>query len=127
LAGVRTGDPVTIAVPSGADAITVAHPDGERETIPAAGAATVAYARTHDVGIYRVDPSLPGQDVFTVNLFNADEGDVAPTNSFSVGGSRIAARQGQVLVNEPVWHYFVLGLLVLSLVEWTVYNKRVYV
>jgi hypothetical protein len=124
---VSPGEPVTLPVPLDADEVDVVRPDGTRESIPTAAYRTIHYARTRQVGAYQLEPGVPRCDTFAVNLFNDTESDVSPTRTVTLGADRVEARTGTVEVNEPAWMYFLLALLVLLLVEWIVYNRRVFV
>ena len=121
------GQPVTLPVPDDAGAIIITRPDGTNDTIPAAGHQMIHYARTRRVGTYRVQPGVEGSAVFAVNLFNATESRVAPAPKLTIGIERVQARAGTIEVNEPAWPYFLVAILALLLLEWVVYNKRVFV
>lgn len=55
---VAPGTPVTLAIPAGALGVRVVRPDGSADDVlaPVAGAASVTFARTDLLGIYRVSP-----------------------------------------------------------------------
>ena len=124
---VRPGDPVTLPIPRRTKEVQVHRPDGIVDTIPAAGYDTMHYARTRHVGAYRIEPGVRNFRTFTVNLFNEVESRVAPTPTLTLGTEMVAAQAGTVDVNEPAWHYVLVALLILLLLEWVVYNQRVFV
>jgi hypothetical protein len=124
---VRPGDPVTLPIPRRVKEVQVHRPDGIVDPIPAAGYDTMHYARTRRVGTYRVDPGVRNSRVFAVNLFNEVESQVAPTPTVTLGTEMVAAQAGTVEVNEPAWHYVLVAVLILLLLEWVVYNQRVFV
>ena len=70
---------------------------------------------------------MPGYDVFAVNLFNVVESRVAPNPTLTIGAEPVEAQAGAVEVNRPAWHYFLIAVLILLLLEWVVYNQRVFV
>jgi hypothetical protein len=55
---VAPGTPVTLAIPAGALGVQVERPDGSTDQLlaPVAGAASVTFARTDLLGVYRVSP-----------------------------------------------------------------------
>jgi hypothetical protein len=55
---VAPGTPVTLAIPAGAVGVKVLRPDGSSDDLlaPVAGAASVTFARTDLLGVYRVSP-----------------------------------------------------------------------
>ncbi len=129
---VAPGEPVTLPVAAekgGAKPPTVdiLRPDATTDSVPTAGAQTVHYARTRTVGPYRVSPGVPGQDVFAVNLFNPTESDVAPAPSVVFGGEGLEAKASTLQTSKPAWPYFLLAILALLILEWIVYNRRVFV
>ena len=125
--GISPGTPVTLPVPDRTRTVTIHRPDGINDSVPVAGYQTVHYARTRAVGVYQADPGVAGEDTFAVNLFDAVESHVAPAAAVELGGGKISATSGELEVNEPAWPYFVLALVVILLLEWVVYNQRVFV
>lgn len=124
---VRPGEPVTLSVPPRVDQLTILRPDGSSERIATAGAVTASFARTHLVGAYRVEPAQPGADAFAVNLFNAGESQVSPVESLSLGDGSVPAQAASVETNRPFWPVLLLALLGVLVLEWVVYNRRVFV
>lgn len=124
---VRPGEPVTLPIPPDTAEVRIHRPDGVVDEIPAGGYQTVHYARTRRVGTYRIEPGLRGHDIFAVNLFNPVEGNVRPVSRLALGAGTVEARAGTIEVNEPAWPYLLLAILVLLLLEWIVYNRRVFV
>lgn len=124
---VKPGDPVTLPLPRRVENVTVHRPDGtDDDDLPAANQ-TLHYGRTRTVGAYRIEPGVAGRDTFAVNLFNSDESLVAPSDTLRLGSNAIASQTGMIEVNEPAWPYFLLAMLALLLIEWIVYNRRVFV
>jgi hypothetical protein len=126
-ASIQPGEPKTVPIPRTADSVMVRRPDGARDRIPTAGSSTVTYARTRRVGPYTIEPAAEDHEMFAVNLFSPDESRIAPERVVVLGSTTLAAAQGEVLVNEPLWPWLLVALLVILFLEWIVYNKRVYV
>ena len=124
---VTPGEPVTLPVPERTTEAKVHRPDGQTDTVPAGGYQTINYARTRKVGTYRIEPGVPGQDVFAVNLFNPSESRVEPAATVHIGAERVETQAATVEVNQPAWPFLLMALLVILLLEWVVYNRRVYV
>lgn len=125
--GISPGEPLTIPAAEGTATITMHRPDGVSEGIPTSGGPSAHYARTRHVGVYRAEPGLPGQDIFVVNLFNPTESDVAPASELALGGVPMATQTGKIETTRPGWPYVLIALLVLLVLEWIIYNRRVYV
>jgi len=124
---VAPGEPVTLPLPADVEQVTVHRPDDSVDADLAVANQKLHYGRTHLVGPYHVEPGVPGNDAFTVNLFNALESFVRPSNKVTLGVDAVTTQAGSVDVNQPAWPYFVLALLALLLIEWIVYNRRVFV
>ncbi|MCH8148066.1 MAG: VWA domain-containing protein [Planctomycetes bacterium] len=124
---VRPGSPITLPIPGHSDEIKVHRPDGVVDRVPAVGFDNIHYARTRQVGVYRLDPGLSGNDVFAVNLFNEVESHVRPAEALALGAVTLTTKAASIQVNRPAWSYFLFGLLVLLLLEWVIYNQRIFV
>jgi hypothetical protein len=125
--GVSPGEPVTVPIPANVETVEISRPDNIIDRVATAGSQSVHYARTREVGPYRVNPAMPRYEVFAVNLYNENESTVAPVGKLTLGATTVEARAGKVEVNKPAWPYFLLGVLALLLLEWVVYNQRVFV
>jgi hypothetical protein len=125
--GAAPGEPVTLPVPKRIDEVKVLRPDKREDSVPTAGYQTLHYADTRVVGVYRIESGVPGHDAFAVNLFNRSESRVEPVGVLTIGTEAVAAQAAAVEVNEPAWQYFLLAVLVLLMLEWVVYNQRVFV
>ncbi len=121
------GEPVLIPVAGKTSKVTVRRPDGRTDAIETLGSDTVPYAQTRTVGVYRVTPSTPGHERFAVNLFSATESNVAPNEQFALGAEAVAGTKGVQKVQTPLWPYVLLAALAIVLLEWIIYNKRVFV
>ena len=105
----------------------IRRPDNTRDSVPAGGFPSINYARTRLVGVYDLEPGVPGDDRFVVNLYDAVESDVAPADTLSIGQSSVSAQASSMRVNKPAWPWFLLAVLGFLVLEWIVYNKRVFV
>lgn len=127
LSSLRPGQPATVTLPARTPTVTVKRPDGLTDTIPTGGGETIHYARTRRVGVYEIQPAAPGENTLAVNLFSADESNVAPRDTVVIGSSPVSATSGANLVNEQLWPALVVALLLILILEWIVYNRRVFV
>lgn len=124
---VRPGEPVTLPFPAGQKRVTIERPDGAVDEIPVGDFQSVHYARTRSVGLYSLKPGVEGKDRFAVNLWSETESNVRPADELVIGASAVAAGDSRLEVNEPAWQYFVMGLLAFLVIEWIIYNQRVFV
>jgi hypothetical protein len=121
------GEPATLPAPPDTTTLRVVRPDGEADRVLTTRARTLHYARTRHVGPYRVEPGIPGYDLFAVNLFDPVESRVEPADRLTIGADAVAAGAGRIEVSKPAWPFVLLAVLVLLLLEWVVYNRRVFV
>lgn len=125
--GVTTGEPVTLPLPERADKVKIRRPDNTYDNVLTSEDDALHYSRTRLVGTYRVEPSVEGHDVFAVNLFNRTESRVAPKSKVTLGADMVETKTGSIELSEPAWPYFLLALLVLLVLEWIIYNRRIFV
>jgi len=123
----RPGEPITAQVPKNVERVSIERPNNERDDVQTGGSQTIHYARTRNVGLYRVKPGISGEDSFAVNLFNSVESNVAPAAKVTIGAESVASKRGEIPVNLPAWPYVVLAMLGVLLLEWIVYNRRVFI
>lgn len=124
---VAPGRPVSLPVPAGTSTVSLMLPGGSEETLTVAGNDTVHFARTQQVGVYKLEGGIPGDDQFTVSLFNERESRIQPEETLTFGAEQVKSQATNVQVNKPAWTYFLLGMLGVLFIEWVVYNRRVFV
>ena len=124
----RPGDPLLIPLPAGTEAATLLRPDGQRVSVRADARGIARYADTDRVGVYQVEPGGEGRDRFAVNLESPAESDIAPRESFAIGGNvKIEVGQAIRTATPEIWRWFVGAALLIAFIEWYIYNRRVMV
>ncbi len=123
----RPGDSLTLVPPPGVERIVVAAPSGKLYTL-FPSAASLAFTNTDEPGYYAVNflsKDTTRAEYFAVNLFDPSESNIRPADSLQVGQTTLTpAAAGQTGLRE-LWPWLAgLALLVL-LVEWLVYHRRV--
>lgn len=124
---IRPGDTIAVTVPPGASKVTVERPDASTDERPARPGSILSYARTKDVGTYRLtfdDPAATSED-FSANLLDANESRVGPNEAFTIGTEAVEAVRAETRVNESLWPWAAAAALLILFVEWWVYNRRV--
>jgi len=125
--GLRPGSPVMLDSPAPNAELTVHLPDGETEKLRPAASGKSSFTKTAGLGVYEVRSGKEIVDRFAVNLFDADESDICPdsTPSLDIGYVKVVAQSGWEAARQETWKWLLgLGLVVL-LVEWYIYNRRV--
>jgi len=83
------------------------------------------FGATDQVGVYQAKWD-GGQRNFAVNLLDADESNIEPRPSIQIGSERLEAGQ-QTSPPREMWKWFALAALLLLLLEWYIYNRRIYI
>ncbi len=136
------GRPYAIHAQTSEKSIDVTPPRGQAaEAVPRSTQGTYVYAHADRTGIYRAtwppDQSLP----FAVNLFDLRESDLSTRGivpdgtprdlvesyKIKVGYNTVTGVEKPPQVKQDLWKTFALLVLGVLLVEWFVYNRRVFV
>jgi len=125
----RPGAAVAIPVPAGADEVKVTPPGTDRPptVLPAGDRQVVYYQDTQHLGVYRVELGAVGYDAFAVSLLNATESNIRPNEDFAVGTQEVTASKSIRRENRPLWPWLMLAALGVLLLEWIIYNRRMFV
>jgi hypothetical protein len=83
------------------------------------------FAGTDQVGVYQAKWD-GGHRNFAVNLLDAEESNIEPRSSIQIGNERLSAGQ-QASPPRELWKWFALAALLLLLLEWYIYNRRIYI
>jgi Ca-activated chloride channel homolog len=128
----RIGDPITVRPPFEADTVRVTLPDGNIQTLPIERD-VVSFAATSTPGIYMVEV-LAGDQMITsqpvaLNLFSPLESDIAPValDDLRIEGVTIAVDTEPELGQREYWPLVALLALMVLLIEWYVYHRRLHV
>jgi hypothetical protein len=138
LDSVRPGRPVELRIAGNAPELTVVDPAGKQFTVVRTAEDLFQFHETTRLGIYEVRRGNRVIERFAVNLFDREESDVRLRPSQDAEGSTVTAediRIGNVDVTASVgrapsrkeaWKLVLGCVLVVLVVEWYVYNRRVY-
>lgn len=123
----RPGETLTCPVPREASEATILRPDGRSDRVRVGEQIVLTYGRTHEVGVYRVRFDDPQRFTaqYGVNLLDRVESRVAPAERLSIGTQEVAEVSGLERINQALWPYAVGLCLLVLVVEWWIYNRRV--
>jgi hypothetical protein len=134
---VRTGEVAEIPVPKGATQAVVTNPKAQVKTIALKPSDEVLrFADTAFAGFYGVafnapsDSKEPQRVHFAANLASAEESDMGPAASIELTNDRdkdVKAEGKAEEARRELWKIFVLVAFGVLMLEWWVYNRRVYV
>lgn len=125
LSSYQTGRSWRIPAPSGAESAELTTPRGERVTVPVKEGRAAYFGSV--AGFYRL--RVPGVDAsdheFAANLGDPEESQIKPVPKLSFDGKPAAlASAGTPGVRRRFWAYLLIGVLVVSVIEWFTYHRR---
>ncbi len=135
----KPGKPVELRVDDFAETIEVEMPDGLRREVVPNQPGRLAFHATDQLGIYQVHAGGQVIKRFAVNLFDREESDlqlrvrqagedgVQVVDSLSIGYVDVAAQSPTSPVRRELWKLLLVGALAVLVLEWYIYNRRVYV
>ncbi len=127
--GLSVGDALVIQPPLFAESVRVTAPDGGVQVLPVRGDALV-YSDTRQLGIYLLEIVVAGEvkqrQHFAVNLFATGESDITPVAEADLvlGGGAVRLDAEDQLGLREFWIVAALLALLLLLIEWVVYHRR---
>ena len=134
--GVRPGMPVSLDVPVGGQvgnlshgetAVRISTPSG-RVVEAAARSGRVTFDDTGELGVYEVQSGGKTVQRFTVNLFDPAESAIRPNPApeIKIGDVKVTGETSWEPGRREVWKYLVGAGLVVLLLEWYIYIRRIY-
>ncbi|HLA84111.1 MAG TPA: BatA and WFA domain-containing protein [Thermoguttaceae bacterium] len=122
---VRPGQPVVLDVEGPRESVTVTGPDGQATRPSPVRPGQYQFSATDRLGTYTVRSGKTLVSRFAVNLFDRNESDLAPRKTFDAGGEKIAGESGWEAARREIWRPLLLLGLVVLIVEWLLYTRRV--
>ncbi len=123
------GQSVTIRTQSLAKSVQVTTPSGAKEGVERSAQSAFVYGGANRVGVYSVQEE--GQESvterFAVNLFDTNESNIRPAEMVKTQYEDIQGQATLETKRYEAWKYLVILALIVLLVEWYVYNRRVYI
>lgn len=134
--------PVVLRADSTASSIDVIGPGGKTLDSPKrTPQGTFIFNGARETGLYQARWGKEDAMIFAVNLFDARESDLAPRGLVPKGLSEAQEEQYKIKIGysavagtrkpqpsvKDYWWVLASGMLVVVLVEWYVYNRRVYI
>jgi hypothetical protein len=123
---IQAGEPMVLRPEAGVRSLRVTPPRGPARTLERGLRPELIYEDTEQLGPYRVERDDGVRRSFTVNLLDPIESDIEPRAEIRIGADTIAAGRERLQPQE-IWKWVVALALALLLIEWYIYNRRVYV
>jgi hypothetical protein len=120
------GDPVSVPIESDADSIRLSYPGGRTERVHRSRLGKFEVLDSDELGVYTADA---GEEVrrFAVNLFDEAESAISAVDSVKVGAVDVADTSRDFAARRELWKYAASIAVALLVIEWYVYNRRVYI
>lgn len=137
----QPGQPVVLRADAQVDEIKVTDPGGNSQNLKRTTQGTFIDNKADVTGIYRASWGKDGASTYAVNLFDARESDLAPRGIAPTGVSEAEAEKHKIKIGfnavkgtrkstpavKDWWKPLAVLALGIVLLEWYIYNKRVYV
>ena len=125
---VQPGQMVTLENPLPGKPLEVLTPGGETVKLKETRPGKLDFTATSQLGVYEVRAAGKTLQRFAVNLFHARESDIRPAHDIQIGrGTPVEAQTwGREITRRELWKWLLLLGLGVLLIEWYVYNRRVY-
>jgi hypothetical protein len=85
---------------------------------------SVQFERTDRAGFYEVTAG-PKKSLFAANLLSSSESLIGPKSLETSTGGNVEEATSVVSVNKEVWKWLAVAALLVLLVEWWVYHRRI--
>ncbi|MFN8530642.1 MAG: VWA domain-containing protein [Anaerolineae bacterium] len=126
--GLRVGQPITVQLSGSMDGGHVIAPDGSVNSLIGDGASRF-FAGTDVTGLYTLEmtqeDTVVERDPFAVNGFDANESQIAPRTTLTLGQTILDSTAPEEEVGQQeFWSWLALAALIVLLIEWYAYHRR---
>ncbi len=121
------GQPIVLRSESLATELSVKDPAGKFHDLKRTPQGTFLFNDTDQLGIYQFGERAKPERPFAVNLFDARESDITPRAELEIGHLEVTAHETSGRTRKEAWRWLVLAAFAVLLLEWYIYNRRVYI
>lgn len=109
------------------ESVSVTDPNGRKTTLSPRPDNSFTLTGTQKSGVYRVKaPDLENPDLLLpVNLFDRNESNLTVKEKLLLGYDEVTGEAKREVTRKQYWTLFLLAALVVLLVEWVIFNRRV--
>lgn len=130
---IRPGQTLKDRLPLDVEDAELATPDGKRLRLIPAADGSVVYGPVRHTGIYAIrwkgsDATEPdGARAVAVNLLDPNESDIRTADDIGLASRVVSASSSaQRRMIRKLWPWLILSAIAIMLLEWFVYNRKVY-
>lgn len=128
---VRPGELVRLRSLTPVKQLEVLMPNARRVKVAKGKSNDFPFTQTDQQGVYQFYEADKPAGRFAVNLFDASESDILPRdgleNPIQVGPMEITSSANFEATRQETWKILLILALLLLLLEWYIYNRRVYI
>ena len=127
-ASFRPGEPVALKAPAAGAKIRVKTQSKKHFELVADESRKVNFTNTDELGVYQVQSGGKTLGQFAVNLLCSAESDIRPDPrpTIQIGYVEVAGQSVWKAARREAWKWLLLAALAVLLLEWYIYNRRVY-
>lgn len=122
----RTGEVWRVPVPGSLGSVSLLEPGGAKHAVPVSDGRAVF--RGERSGFYKLSGGADDAPLgeFAANLSDLDESRIAPQKELRLGGKQASAVSvAHVSLKSDLWIYLLTAVILVSLIEWVTYHRRV--
>lgn len=124
--GFKPGETLTIPLGQDVTGARLARPDEREIPLKPNSAGVAYYGATDQVGIYELVADEDAQPQrFAVNLANSVESNIRPAQITRLGAQEVIQGEAIKTSTPEIWRWFVGAAIVILMLEWYIYNRRV--
>lgn len=137
---VQPGSVLSDRLPGAVTDVTVKLPDGNTQKLQAANDGRIVFGPVPRSGVFGVSwtgsygpTDVEGEDgkptrYFASNLFDRVESDIGAAENVELASRVVESRlEGSAIADKNLWPWLCLAALVIIMLEWFVYNRKVHV
>ena len=125
---IKPGQPAVLNLATRFDKVEIKPPAGSKSQIDRTGQPQLIFTQTDELGFYEARPANSDRllQLFTVNLFSEQESNIKAASEVQIGTQAVVSQSTQSeIVRVEYWRWLLGVALVVLLVEWYLYNRRV--
>jgi hypothetical protein len=123
---VQPGEPMVLGPEADIATVSIFPPKGAPQKLERGNRPEFIFAGTDQLGIYKVVRDDGVVRHFAVNLLDSNESNIEPRADIKIGGDEVGAGQERRQPRE-MWKWLALAALILLLLEWYIYNRRIFI
>jgi hypothetical protein len=125
LSSYKTGESWRIPAPSSADSAELVLPGGAKVAVPVKEGRAAYFGDRAGFYTLRTGGAEPTEHSFAANLSDFEESRIAPRHDLEIGAKKPeVAVAGTPLVRRRLWAVLLFGVVLVSVVEWFTYHRR---